>query len=85
MPAVPPPSVFEVYGPSTAAPGVPFPVGRSLPKVVSSVVVHHVEISGLCIRTKNLKHAHGVLVRKMGDVSDAQLEDGIAIGIFDIG
>ncbi|GJU15531.1 hypothetical protein Tco_1143497 [Tanacetum coccineum] len=29
---------------------------------------------------ENLEHAHGVLARKMGNVSDAQLNDGIAIG-----
>ncbi|GKB37842.1 hypothetical protein Tco_0882784 [Tanacetum coccineum] len=71
MPVVPPPSTFEVGGPSTAAPGLPFPVGRPFPKVVSSVAVHHEEIDGLHVRTENLEHAHGVLVRKMGEVSDA--------------
>ncbi|GKA16562.1 hypothetical protein Tco_0696309 [Tanacetum coccineum] len=30
MPVVPPPSTFKVGGPSTAAPGLPFPVGRLL-------------------------------------------------------
>ncbi|GJV14953.1 hypothetical protein Tco_1360276 [Tanacetum coccineum] len=49
MPAVPLPSTFEVGGPSTAAPVPPFPMGRPLPEVVSSVAVHHEEIGGLCI------------------------------------
>ncbi|GKB15079.1 hypothetical protein Tco_0849002 [Tanacetum coccineum] len=80
MPKVPPPATFEVGGPSTTTPGPPFLVGLPLPEVVSSVVVHYKEIGGLCVQIKNLKHAHGVLVRKIGDVSDAQLDDGIAIG-----
>ncbi|GJT48386.1 hypothetical protein Tco_0974543 [Tanacetum coccineum] len=67
MPVVPPPSTFEVDGPSTNAPGPPFPVGRPFPEVVSSVAVHHEEISGLSVRIENLEHAHGVLVRKMED------------------
>ncbi|GKG60433.1 hypothetical protein Tco_0612034, partial [Tanacetum coccineum] len=37
-------------------------------------------MGGLCVRIENLEHAHGVLVGKMRDVSDAQLDDGIAIG-----
>ncbi|GKC00710.1 hypothetical protein Tco_0986846 [Tanacetum coccineum] len=78
MPVVPPPSVFEVCGPSTAAPGLPFPMGLSLPEVVRSVVVHHVDIGGLCIRTENLEHAHGVLqeqvMTKVGEVEDQVLE-----------
>ncbi|GKB64737.1 hypothetical protein Tco_0920923 [Tanacetum coccineum] len=58
---------WEVGGPSTAAPGPLFPVGRPFPEVVNSVAVHHEEIGGLCVRIENLKHAHGVLVRKIGD------------------
>ncbi|GJZ27597.1 hypothetical protein Tco_0572244 [Tanacetum coccineum] len=80
MLVVPPSSTFEVGGPSTAASGPPFPVGRPFSEVVSSVAVHHEEIGGLCVRIENLEHAHGVLVRKIGDMSDTQLDDGIAIG-----
>ncbi|GKE98815.1 hypothetical protein Tco_0022166 [Tanacetum coccineum] len=80
MSVVPAPSAFEVGRLSTAAPGPPFPVGRPFPEVVSSVAVHHEEIGGLSVRIKNLEHAHGVLARKMGNMSDAQLNDGIAIG-----
>ncbi|GJU77271.1 hypothetical protein Tco_1274341 [Tanacetum coccineum] len=67
MPAVLTPSTFEVGEPSTAAPEIPFPVGRPLPEVVSSVAVHHKEIGGLFVWTENLEHAHGMLVRKMGE------------------
>nr|GEY55151.1 hypothetical protein [Tanacetum cinerariifolium] len=38
------------------------------------------EIGGLCIRAENLEHGHETLVRKMEDVSDAQVDDGIVIG-----
>nr|GEW09825.1 hypothetical protein [Tanacetum cinerariifolium] len=77
---VPPPSTFEDGGPSTAAPGPPFLVGRPFLEVVSSVGVHHEEIEGYSIRIENLEHAHGVPVRKTGDVNDARLDNGIAIG-----
>ncbi|GJR42986.1 hypothetical protein Tco_1311089 [Tanacetum coccineum] len=77
---VPLPSTFEVGGPSTAAPGPLFLVGRPFSEVVNSVAVHHEEIGGLCVRIENLEYIHGVLVRKMGDVSDAQLDDRIGIG-----
>nr|GEY74707.1 DDB1- and CUL4-associated factor homolog 1 [Tanacetum cinerariifolium] len=80
MPTIPPPSSYEVGKPSTAAPELPFLLGRLLLEVVSSVIVHHEEIGGLFVRIENLEHAHGVLVRKIGEVSDAQLDDGIAIG-----
>ncbi|GKG02183.1 hypothetical protein Tco_0306888, partial [Tanacetum coccineum] len=38
---VPLPSTFEVGGPSTAAPGPLFLVGRPFSEVVNSVAVHH--------------------------------------------
>ncbi|GKE18050.1 hypothetical protein Tco_1425627 [Tanacetum coccineum] len=80
MPVVPVPKAFEVGGSSTVVHGPPFPMGRPFLEVVSSVAVHYEEIGGLCVQIENLEHAHGVLVRKIGDVSDAQLDDGIAIG-----
>nr|GEZ29069.1 hypothetical protein [Tanacetum cinerariifolium] len=80
VPTIPSPSSYEVGEPSTAAPELPFPLGRLLLEVVSSVTVHHEEIGGLFVWIENLEHAHGVLVRKIGEVSDAQLDDGIAIG-----
>ncbi|GKF52237.1 hypothetical protein Tco_0148704, partial [Tanacetum coccineum] len=70
MHVVPPPSTFEVGGPSTAVPGLPFPVGRPFPKVVSSVAVHHEEIGGLDVRTENLEHAHEVLVEVLASQQD---------------
>ncbi|GKB36016.1 hypothetical protein Tco_0880958 [Tanacetum coccineum] len=68
MSVVPPPNTFEVGRPSTAAPGLPFPVGRPFLRGVSRVAVHHEDIGGLSVRIENLDHAHDVLVRKIGDV-----------------
>ncbi|GJW73445.1 hypothetical protein Tco_0132815 [Tanacetum coccineum] len=73
-------STYEVGGPSTTAPKLPFPVGRPFSVVADSIAVHHEEIGGLGYRVENLEHAHGMLVRKMGEVSDAQVDDNIAIG-----
>ncbi|GJX89640.1 hypothetical protein Tco_0341654 [Tanacetum coccineum] len=75
-----PSSTYEVGGPSTAAPELPFPVGRLFSVVVDSVAVHHEEIGGLGVRTENLEHALGKLTMKTGEVSDAQVKDSIAIG-----
>ncbi|GKC41557.1 hypothetical protein Tco_1059279 [Tanacetum coccineum] len=75
-----PPSTYEVGGPSTAAPEAPFLVGQPLLIVARRVAMHHQDIRGLCIRAENLEHGYGTLVRKMEDVSDAQVDDGIAIG-----
>nr|GEX49358.1 hypothetical protein [Tanacetum cinerariifolium] len=71
---------YEVRRPSTAASELPFPVGCRPSVVADSVAMHHEEIRGLCVRVVNLEHAHGTLTRKMGEVSDAQVEDNIAIG-----
>ncbi|GJX05238.1 hypothetical protein Tco_0191154 [Tanacetum coccineum] len=73
-----PGSTYEVGGPSTATPELPFPVRRPPFMVVDSVAVHHEEIGGLCVRVENLEHAHRTLTRKMGEVSDAHVEDNIA-------
>ncbi|GJV46596.1 hypothetical protein Tco_1431132 [Tanacetum coccineum] len=61
-------------------PELPFPVGCPFFIVVDSVVVHHEEIGGLGARTENLEHALGKLSMKTREVSDAQVEDSIAIG-----
>nr|GEU67232.1 putative reverse transcriptase domain-containing protein [Tanacetum cinerariifolium] len=45
---------------------------------VDSVVMHHGEIEGLGVKTKNLEHAFGKLSMKIGEVSDAQVEDARA-------
>ncbi|GKC45003.1 hypothetical protein Tco_1062725, partial [Tanacetum coccineum] len=47
--------------------------------VADSVTVHHKEIGGLGYRVENLEHAHGTLVRKKREVSDAQVDDIITI------
>ncbi|GJY46454.1 putative reverse transcriptase domain-containing protein [Tanacetum coccineum] len=73
-------STYMVGGPSTTEPELPFPIGRLFSMIVDSVVVHHEEIGGLSVRTKNLKHALRKLTIKTGKVSDAQVEDSIAIG-----
>ncbi|GJZ74602.1 hypothetical protein Tco_0639067 [Tanacetum coccineum] len=73
-------STYEVGGPSTAAPELPFLIGCPFNVIVDSVVVHHEEIGGLSVRTENLEHALGKLTMKTGKVSDAQVEDSIAIG-----
>ncbi|GJY56105.1 hypothetical protein Tco_0455220 [Tanacetum coccineum] len=61
-------STYEVGGPSTATPELPFPVGRPFSVIVDSVVVHHEEIGGLSVRTENLEHALGKLTMKTGKV-----------------
>ncbi|GJY15753.1 hypothetical protein Tco_0386175 [Tanacetum coccineum] len=73
-------STYEVGRPSIAAPELPFHVGCPFSVVADCVVVHHEEIEGLGYRVENLEHAHGTLVRKMGEVSEAQVDDSIAIG-----
>ncbi|GJU36927.1 hypothetical protein Tco_1185281 [Tanacetum coccineum] len=75
IPVMPPPSTYEVGGPSIAdveghsltllAPGVPMPPSM---------------IEDLCTRMGNLDYAHGQLVKKVIQVSDAEVADGIAVG-----
>ncbi|GKG00414.1 hypothetical protein Tco_0302104, partial [Tanacetum coccineum] len=75
MPFLPPPSTYEVGGPSTAAaegqyftlpePGFPVP-----PSVIED----------LSTRIGNLEYEHGQLVKKVIQVSDAEVADGITIG-----
>nr|GEY78405.1 hypothetical protein [Tanacetum cinerariifolium] len=68
-------STYEVGGPSTAAiegPSSPFPaLGLHVPPTV---------IEDLSTRLGNLEYRHGVLMRKMEEVSDAEVADSIAIG-----
>ncbi|GJR00072.1 hypothetical protein Tco_0523056 [Tanacetum coccineum] len=73
-------STYEIGGPSTATPELPFPVRGPFSVIVDSVVVHHEEIGGLSVRTKNLEYAIGKLSIKIGEVSDARVEDRISIG-----
>nr|GFC23839.1 hypothetical protein [Tanacetum cinerariifolium] len=68
-------STYEVGGPFTAAiegPSFPLPApGLHVPPTV---------IEDLGTRLGNLKYRHGVLTRKMEEVSDAEVADSIAIG-----
>nr|GEY26249.1 hypothetical protein [Tanacetum cinerariifolium] len=68
-------STYEVEGPSTAAiegPSFPLPSpGLHVPPTV---------IEDLSTHLGNLKYRHGVLMRKMEEVSDAEVADSIAIG-----
>nr|GFA88920.1 hypothetical protein [Tanacetum cinerariifolium] len=68
-------STYEVGGPSTAAikgPSFPFPApGLPVPPTV---------IEDLGTRLGNLEYRHEVLLRKMEEVSDAEVADSIAIG-----
>nr|GFB33919.1 hypothetical protein [Tanacetum cinerariifolium] len=68
-------STYEVGGPSTAAvegPSSPLPTLR-LPMPPTM-------IEDLSTRLGNLEYRHGVLMRKMEEVSDAEVADSIAIG-----
>nr|GEW82509.1 hypothetical protein [Tanacetum cinerariifolium] len=68
-------STYEVGGPSTAAvegPSSPLPApGLPVPPTV---------IEDLSTRLGNLEYGHGVLMRKIKEVSDAEVADSIAIG-----
>ncbi|GJZ65999.1 hypothetical protein Tco_0622695 [Tanacetum coccineum] len=68
MPVVPPLSVYEVGGPSTAVfegPSFPLPApGLPVPLPV---------IEDLSARLGNLEYGHGQLVKKMIQVSDAEM------------
>nr|GEV76436.1 hypothetical protein [Tanacetum cinerariifolium] len=69
------PSTYEVGGPSTAViegPSFPLPApGLPVPPTV---------IEDLGTRLGNLEYRHGVLTRKMEEVSDVEVADSIAIG-----
>nr|GEV71644.1 hypothetical protein [Tanacetum cinerariifolium] len=68
-------STYEVGGPSTAAvegPSSPFPApGLPVPPIV---------IEDLSTRLGNLEYKHGELMRRMEEVSDAEVADSITIG-----
>ncbi|GJT64066.1 hypothetical protein Tco_1015546 [Tanacetum coccineum] len=74
MPVMPPPSAFEVGGPSTAT-----AEGHSLTLLTPRVPVPPSMIEDLCTRMGNLEYGHGLLVKKVITVSDAQVADSIAI------
>ncbi|GKE62731.1 hypothetical protein Tco_1513098 [Tanacetum coccineum] len=75
MPVMPPPSTYEVGGPSTVA-----AEGHSLTLLALGVHVPLSVIEHLCTRMGNLEYVHGQLVKKVIAVSDTEVADSIAIG-----
>ncbi|GJW79355.1 hypothetical protein Tco_0141037 [Tanacetum coccineum] len=75
MPFMPSPSTYEVGGLSTDA-----AEGHSLVLLAPGALVPPSMIEDLCNRMGNLEHGHGLLVKKVIKVSDAEVADGIAIG-----
>ncbi|GKE21737.1 hypothetical protein Tco_1433249 [Tanacetum coccineum] len=75
MLAVPPPSVNEVGGPSTAA-----AEGSSFPYSISGLTVPPSVIEDLSTHLGNLEYGHGRLVQKVIQVSDAEVAAGVTIG-----
>nr|GEY81424.1 hypothetical protein [Tanacetum cinerariifolium] len=67
-------STYEVGGPSTAA-----AEGQSFPLPVPGLPVHPTMIEDLSTRLGYLEYRHGVLMKKMEEVSDAEVADSIAI------
>nr|GEZ35141.1 hypothetical protein [Tanacetum cinerariifolium] len=75
VPAVQPPSVYEVGGSSTAA-----AEGPSFPHSASGLPVPPSVIEDLSIRLDNLEYEHGLLVKKVIQVSDVEVAVGVSIG-----
>ncbi|GJZ90455.1 hypothetical protein Tco_0662382 [Tanacetum coccineum] len=75
MPVVPTPSTYEVGGPSTAA-----AEGQSFTLPAPGLHMPLSVIEDLCTRMGNLEYGHGQLVKKVIQVSDAEVADGITIG-----
>ncbi|GJR95748.1 hypothetical protein Tco_0267922 [Tanacetum coccineum] len=74
MPAMPPPSVYEVGGPSTAA-----AEGSSFPLPTPGLPIPPSVIEDLSTRLGNLEYEHGQLVKKVIQVSDAEVAAGVSI------
>nr|GEV24158.1 hypothetical protein [Tanacetum cinerariifolium] len=74
MPVMPPLSTYEVKGPSTVAAKI-----HSLTLLAPRVLVPLSMIKDLCTRMGNLEYGHGLLVKKVITVSDAEVVDIIAI------
>nr|GEW97469.1 hypothetical protein [Tanacetum cinerariifolium] len=68
-------STYEVGGPSTAA-----IEGPSFPLQAPGFLVPPTVIEDLSTRLGNLEYKHEVLMRKIEEVSDAEVADSIAIG-----
>nr|GFA52557.1 hypothetical protein [Tanacetum cinerariifolium] len=75
MSVVPPPSVYEVGGPSIAA-----AEGQSFPLPVLGLPIPLSVIEDLSTYLGDLKYGHGRLVKKVIQVSDAEVAAGISIG-----
>ncbi|GJY73335.1 hypothetical protein Tco_0477766 [Tanacetum coccineum] len=75
MPAVPPPSVYEVGGPSTTS-----AKEQSFPHPAPGLPVPPSVIEDLSTRLGNLEYRHGQLVKKVIQVSDAEVAAGVTIG-----
>ncbi|GJT92649.1 retrotransposon protein, putative, ty1-copia subclass [Tanacetum coccineum] len=75
MLVVPPPSTYEVGGPSTAAAD-----GQSFTLPAPGFPGPPLVIEDLSTCMGNLEYRHGQLVKKVIQVSDAEVADGIAIG-----
>ncbi|GKF96991.1 hypothetical protein Tco_0292812, partial [Tanacetum coccineum] len=75
MLAVPAPSVYEVGGPSTTV-----AKGPSFPHPAPGLPVPPFVIEDLSIRLGNLEYGHGQLVKKVIQVSDAEVANGVSIG-----
>ncbi|GJW91047.1 hypothetical protein Tco_0168600 [Tanacetum coccineum] len=75
MPTVSPPSVYEVGDPSTAAAEEP-----SFPLLAPGLPVPPSVIEDLSTRLGNLEYGHGQLVKKVIQVSDAEVAAGVSIG-----
>nr|GEY88304.1 hypothetical protein [Tanacetum cinerariifolium] len=73
MPVVPPPSTYEVGGPSTAA------EGQSFTLLALGFLVPLLVIKDLSTRVDNLEYIHGQLVKRVIQVSDARVADDITI------
>ncbi|GJW33440.1 hypothetical protein Tco_0053472 [Tanacetum coccineum] len=78
MPVRPLPSTYEVGGPSTAA-----AEGQSFTLPAPGFLVPSLVIEDLSTHMGNLEYEHGQLVKKVIQVSDVEVADGITIG--DIG
>nr|GFA24794.1 hypothetical protein [Tanacetum cinerariifolium] len=68
-------STYKVGGPSTAV-----VEGPSSPLLAPGLSVPPTVIEDLSTRLGNLEYRHGVLMRKMEEVSDAEVADTITIG-----
>nr|GEX15436.1 hypothetical protein [Tanacetum cinerariifolium] len=77
MLVMPPPSTYEVGGSSIVA-----AEGHSLTLLAPGVPMPPSVIEDLCTCMGNLKYSHGLLVKKVITVSDAEMADSIAIGVF---